>query len=53
MGIARSVVWMLLMGGRSGTGEVVEELVWTEVVCGGGGSRGGTGALGRWGDWGV
>lgn len=47
MGIGWSVMGgMLLMGGRGAAGEVVEELVWTEILCGGGGCRGGTGALG-------
>lgn len=33
------------MRGRGATGVVVEELVWTEILCRGGGCRGGTGAL--------
>lgn len=41
------------MGGRSSAGEVVEELIWVEILCGGSGSRGGAGALWGWGDWGV
>ena len=36
MGISRSVMlWMLWMRGRGATGEMVEELVWTEILSGG------------------
>lgn len=42
-----------MMWGRGAAGEVVEELVWTEILCGGSRSRGGTGALRGWCDWGM
>jgi hypothetical protein len=54
MGICRSVVCgMLLVRGRGAAGEVVEELVWAEKLCGGGRGGGGGGTLRRRGDWGT
>lgn len=47
MGIGRGVMLrVLLMRGRCSAREMVEELVWAEILCWGSGSRGGTGA--RW-----
>lgn len=54
MGIRRRVMRRMLWVGRGRTaGEVVEKLVWIEILCRGSGSRGGAGALRGRGDGSV